>query len=110
MTTNFPSERQRELLLLCCSRKKAGLLSTRGGGLTLGNEEKVTLTLVDALAELLTEILAHHTRAGAVARMVGVITWLVFAHLVGQVIWSNRATRSSDWHSKLHHISKCTVQ
>lgn len=81
-----------------------------GEGLTLGNEEKVTLTLVDALAELLTEILAHHTRAGAVARMVGVITWLVFAHLVGRVIWSNKATRSSDWHSKLHHISKCTVQ
>lgn len=31
------------------------------------------LTLLLALAELLAEILAHHTRAGAVARMVGVI-------------------------------------
>lgn len=41
-------------------------------------------------AELLTEILGHHTWARAVARMVWVITWLVVVHLIGRVIWSKR--------------------
>lgn len=68
-----------------------------------------TLTLVLALAELLTEILGHHTRAGAVARMVRVITWLVVVHLIGRVIWSNRGQKPSDWHSKLHCISEGIV-
>lgn len=44
-------------------------------------EERLTLML--ALTELLTEILGHHTRAGAVAWMVGVVTWLVVVHLIG---------------------------
>lgn len=52
-----------------------------------------------ALAELLTEILGHHTRTGAVTGMVRVITWLVVVHLIGRVIWSNRR-QSSDWHNK----------
>ncbi len=50
---------------------------------------KVTLTFLLALAKLLTEILGHHARAGAVAWMIGVITWLVVVHLIGRVIWSN---------------------
>lgn len=48
---------------------------------------EAVLALLLALAELLAEILAHHTRAGAVARMVGVITRLVFEHLIGRVIF-----------------------
>lgn len=59
---------------------------------------KEALTLVLALAELLTEILGHHTRAGAVTGMVRVITWLVVVHLIGRVIWSNRR-QPSDWHN-----------
>lgn len=51
-----------------------------------------------ALAELLTEILGHHTRAGAVAGMVRVITWLVVVHLIGRVIWSSRR-QASDRHN-----------
>lgn len=49
----------------------------------------MTLTFELALAKLLTEILGHHTRAGAVAWMVGVITWLVVVHLIGRIIWNN---------------------
>lgn len=51
---------------------------------------KATLTLLLALAELLTEILGYHTWAGAVTRVVRVVTWLVVVHLIGWVIWSNR--------------------
>lgn len=47
---------------------------------------KVTLTLVLTLAELLTEILGHHTGTGAVTWVVRVVTWLVVVHLIGQVI------------------------
>lgn len=50
----------------------------------------VRLTLMLTQAELLTEILGHHTWARAVARMVRVITWLVVVHLIGWVIWSKR--------------------
>lgn len=74
--------RRRELLCVCV-RKKEALH-------TLWWKRKVTLTLLLTLAELLTEILGHHTRAGAVAWMFGVITWLVFVHLIGRAIWSNR--------------------
>lgn len=35
------------------------------------------------LAELLTEILGHYTRAGAVTWVVGVVTWLIVVHLIG---------------------------
>lgn len=55
------------------------------------SRSKATLTLKLTLAELLTEILGHHTRAGAVTRVVRVVTWLVVVHLIGRVIWSNGA-------------------
>lgn len=45
--------------------------------------QKMPLTLGLTLAELLTKILGHHTRAGAVAGVVGVVTWLIVVHLIG---------------------------
>lgn len=45
-----------------------------------------TLTVWVALAELLTEILSHDARAGAVTRAVWVVTGLVVIHLSGRVI------------------------
>lgn len=52
--------------------------------------KKLTLTLMLTLAELLTKILGHYTRAGAVTWVVGVVTWLIVVHLIGWVIWNNR--------------------
>lgn len=78
---------------LCKERKKRGVHES---AVSQVNKKGRTLTLVLALAELLTEILGHHTRAGAVTGMVRVITWLVVVHLIGRVIWSNRR-QASDW-------------
>lgn len=44
---------------------------------------EAVLTVRVALAELLTEILSHDARAGAVARMLRVVTGLVVVHLGG---------------------------
>lgn len=48
------------------------------------------LTVRVALAELLTEVLGHDARAGAVTGMFGVVTGLVVVHLGRRVIWSKR--------------------
>lgn len=45
-----------------------------------------TLTVWVALAELLTEILSHDARAGAVTGAVWVVAGLVVVHLCGRVI------------------------
>lgn len=67
------------------------------------------LTLMLTQAELLTEILGHHTRARAVAGMVWVITWLVVVHLIGWVIWIKRR-ESSDWHKKCFRQWKSSLK
>lgn len=47
----------------------------------LPNNPRFVLTVRVALAELLTEILSHDARAGAVTGMFGVVTGLVVVHL-----------------------------
>lgn len=44
---------------------------------------KPILTLTITLAEFLTEVLCDHTWAGAVTRVLRVITWLIIVHLIG---------------------------
>lgn len=60
----------------------AGTLFSVALSLTPAAWEAV-LALMLTLAELLTKILGHYTRAGAVTWVVGVVTWLIVVHLIG---------------------------
>lgn len=44
---------------------------------------KPVLTFLITLAEFLTKVLCHHTRAGAITRVLRVVTWLIIVHLIG---------------------------
>lgn len=44
---------------------------------------KPVLTLPITLAEFLTKVLCHHTRAGAITWVLRVVTWLIIVHLIG---------------------------
>lgn len=48
---------------------------------------KPVLTLSITLTEFFAKILGHHTRTGAVTRVLRVVTWLIIVHLIGRAVF-----------------------
>lgn len=48
---------------------------------------KPVLTLPTTQAEFLTKVLCHHTRAGAITRVLRVVTRMIIVHLIGGVVF-----------------------
>ncbi len=69
----------------------------------------VELTLPTTLAEFLTKVLCHHTRAGAITRVLRVVTRMIIVHLIGWVVCkTNRKgnENNSFWTKTFHYGSK----